>query len=97
MSDSEDKARSLRIKRAIAREIATGVDDPVVAEIRKVRREIFRKCNYDMKKYARYISERAQAIDREWGLNLKWQTKPLQQSAAPAEPAKMMAQKGGKG
>ena len=71
MSDSEDKARSLRIKRSIAREIATGVDNPVVADLRKLRREISRECGHDLKKYARYMREQAEAFEREWGLNLK--------------------------
>ena len=71
MSDPEFEARHRRIQRSIAREIATGVDNPVVAELRKIRREMLRECGYDTKKYGRYVSERAKAIEREWGLNLK--------------------------
>ena len=98
MSDSEDKARSLRIKRAIAREIAGVAEDPVVAQVRKVRREIDRECGYDTKKYARYIREQTEAFERESGLNLKrWNKPALRLRAAQARSVKMMSQKGGKG
>ena len=90
MSDQEMEARLQRVERAIAREIATGVDNPLVAEIRKVRREISRKCDYDTKKYARYINEQTAAFEREWGIKLKRWNKP-------GGPVKMPAQKGGKG
>ena len=55
MSDQELEALLQRVERSIAREIATGVDNPAVARIRKVRRKIARRFDHDPYKYSRYI------------------------------------------
>ena len=96
MSDQELGALLRRVEREIAREISTGVDNPVVAELRKMRREISRECGHDLKKYDRYMKEQAQAFRREMALHKQEEAAP-RSPAAQAEPAKMSAQKGGKG
>ena len=91
MSDPKLEALLQRIERSIAREIETGVDNPVMARLYKIRGEIARECDYDFEKYARYMREQAEAFEREMDLNLKHQNKLAE------SPAKMVAQKGGKG
>ena len=85
------------------------MSDPVLDRIRKTRREIAREFNYDLKKYARYIEERhnryveerrkagkpVEVIDRGKVDRVKLRRALEELSAKP--PAKMMAQKGGKG
>ena len=71
MTDSEAKALSMRIKRSIAREIETGVDNPIVADLRKIRREISRECGHDLEEYARYTNEQSAIGLRKHGLCIR--------------------------
>ena len=94
MTDSEAKALSMRIKRSIAREIETGVDNPIVADIRKIRREMVRKCDHDVKKYARYHKELTKALERRKHLPFEERERLFKQDEERA--AKIVAQMGSK-
>ena len=72
MSDY-DAELSRRVEREIARELASGVDNPVIARIRKHRRETAREADYDPVKYAEIVRARTAPMIAQ--LNLKTVTR----------------------
>ncbi len=38
------------------------IKDPIVAEVRKTREAIFRKCGYDLKRLGKYLERRRKEI-----------------------------------
>ena len=70
-SDLEQRELSLRARRTNARDLAYDADDPNIAWLRKVRREMWRECDYDPKKYARYVEEQAEIGLRKHGMCIR--------------------------
>ena len=80
--------------RTNAREPAYDEDDPGLGWIRKIRREMVRKCDHDVRKYARYHRELTKAYERRKHLPFKERERLFKQDEERA--AKIVAQMGSK-
>ena len=70
-SDLEQRELSLRARRTNARDLAYDADDPDIAWLRKVRREMWRECGGDLEKYARYTKEQSEIGLRKYGMCIR--------------------------